>query len=123
MIPLRTDSRVHTTPWVNWALIVANIAAYMLQRVHPALTQRMALDPAQTALPTFLTYAFAHASIAHIAGNVLFLYIFGNAVNDKMGQSAYLAFYLSGAVIAGVGHVLSASHPVIGASGAVAAVT
>jgi hypothetical protein len=58
---------------------------------------------------------------------MLFLYIFGNNVNDKMGHLGYLAFYLSGAVIAGVGYVvLSPAHsyaPVVGASGAVAAVT
>jgi hypothetical protein len=63
----------------------------------------------------------------HIIGNMLFLYIFGNNVNDKMGHVGYLGFYLAGAVFAGVGYVALSSEnsfaPVVGASGAVAAVT
>ena len=54
---------------------------------------------------------------------MVFLYIFGNNINDRMGHLGYLAFYLAGGVMAGVGHVLFSHQPVIGASGAVAAVT
>jgi len=54
---------------------------------------------------------------------MLFLYIFGNNVNDRMGSSGYLAFYLAGGVFAGIGHVLSSNSPVLGASGSVSAVT
>ena len=54
---------------------------------------------------------------------MLFLYIFGNSVNDKMGDAGYLGFYLAGGVVAGVAHVLSGGGLVIGASGAVSAVT
>ena len=59
----------------------------------------------------------------HIAGNMFFLYLFGNNVNDKLGNIGYLAFYLAGAVFSGIGHTLMSSSPVLGASGAVAAVT
>jgi len=55
--------------------------------------------------------------------NMLFLYIFGNNVNDRMGHLGYLGFYLAGGVFAGVGHALTQAAPVVGASGAVAAVT
>jgi hypothetical protein len=66
-----------------------------------------------------------HANVMHLVGNMLFLYIFGNNVNDKMGHAGYLAFYLAGSVFAGIAFVLMESHhqAVIGASGAVAAVT
>jgi membrane associated rhomboid family serine protease len=98
LIPIRTDSRYH-------------------------------LDPANPALVNFITYAFLHGNVPHLLGNMLFLYIFGNNVNDKLGHSAYLAFYLAGAVVAGVGyafvelHAGGRAHAVVGASGAVAAVT
>ena len=59
----------------------------------------------------------------HLASNMLFLYIFGNNINDRMGHLGYLGFYLAGGVMAGVAHVLVSSGGVIGASGAVAAVT
>jgi len=62
----------------------------------------------------------------HIIGNMFFLYLFGNNVNDKLGHIGYLCFYLAGAVFSGIGHTVvhSASHiPTLGASGAVAAVT
>jgi membrane associated rhomboid family serine protease len=93
----------------------------------PAFDDRLALYPHDPWLPAFLSYAFLHGNAMHIIGNMLFLYIFGNNVNDKMGHVGYLAFYLAGAVFAGVGYVaLSSEHsfaPVVGASGAVAAVT
>jgi hypothetical protein len=71
----------------------------------------------------FISYAFLHGGLMHIAGNMYFLWLFGNNVNDRMGTVGYLCFYLAGAVFSGVGHTLGSSSPVLGASGAVAAVT
>ena len=71
----------------------------------------------------FVSYAFLHGGMMHIAGNMFFLYLFGNNVNDKLGNIGYLCFYFSGAVFSGVGHALTGGGNVIGASGAVAAVT
>jgi membrane associated rhomboid family serine protease len=127
MIPLRTDSRLRATPWMNWAIIAANIAAFVVQhqldpRYH--VSNRFDLSPRDPHVLNFITYGLLHANLAHVGANMLFLYIFGNNVNDKMGHIGYLAFYLAGCVFAGVGYVLTeAYHPVIGASGAVAAVT
>jgi len=59
----------------------------------------------------------------HIIGNMFFLYLFGNNVNDKLGHIGYLCFYLAGAVFSGIGHTLVSGADVLGASGAVAAVT
>jgi len=71
----------------------------------------------------FVSYAFLHGSFMHIIGNMFFLYLFGNNVNDKLGNIGYLCFYLAGAVFSGIGHILVSGGNVIGASGAVAAVT
>jgi hypothetical protein len=62
----------------------------------------------------------------HIIGNMFFLYLFGNNVNDKLGHIGYLCFYLAGAVFSGIGHTIfnySSTVPTLGASGAIAAVT
>jgi membrane associated rhomboid family serine protease len=80
-------------------------------------------SPGQLFLWQFVSYAFLHAGFMHIAGNMFFLYLFGNNVNDKLGNIGYLAFYLAGAVFSGIGHILLSSSSVLGASGAVAAVT
>jgi membrane associated rhomboid family serine protease len=74
----------------------------------------------------FVTYAFLHGGYWHIIGNMFFLYLFGNNVNDRLGNGPYILFYLLGAVLSGVGHVVAnpaSSVPTVGASGAVAAVT
>jgi membrane associated rhomboid family serine protease len=81
------------------------------------------LTPASPRLWQFVTYAFLHGSLLHIGGNMFFLYIFGNNVNDKLGNFGYVCFYLAGGVFSAVGHTLLSNNPVMGASGAVAAVT
>ena len=74
---------------------------------------------------TLLTSMFLHGSLSHLAGNMLFLWVFGNNVEDRLGHFAYLLFYLVGGVVAALGHVVFNSgsvQPVVGASGAIAAV-
>jgi membrane associated rhomboid family serine protease len=122
IIPIRTDSRLRTTPYMNWLLIAANVIVFALQKpLH--LVEMWTLYPQNAHWWNYITYAFLHHDIWHIGGNMLFLYIFGNNVNDKMGNLAYLGFYLAGAVFAGAGYNLTASAGVLGASGAVSAVT
>jgi membrane associated rhomboid family serine protease len=123
IIPIRTDSPLRSTPWMNWALIATNVLVFMAQMRFPQQTARYMLDPRSLSLVDYFGYAFMHASPMHIIGNLLFLYIFGNNVNDKMGHIGYLGFYLAGGVFAGIGHVLTSGSPILGASGAVAAVT
>jgi membrane associated rhomboid family serine protease len=125
ILPLRTDSPLRTTPYMNWALIAANVAMFVVHRVHPQLDVSLRLYSHDPWLPAFFTYALLHGDALHLAGNMLFLYIFGNNVNDKMGHVGYLAFYLAGAVVGGIGFLLTADAgaSVVGASGAVAAVT
>jgi membrane associated rhomboid family serine protease len=72
-----------------------------------------------------ITSMFLHAGLLHLGGNMLFLWIFGNNVEDRMRAPLFLVFYLAGGVAASVGHILTdpgSITPVIGASGAVAAV-
>ena len=89
------------------------------------------LTPSGWHLWQFVSYAFLHGGLSlsyglmHIIGNMFFLYLFGNNVNDKLGNIGYLCFYLAGAVFSGIGHTVlhsSSSIPILGASGAVAAV-
>ena len=122
ILPIRTDSRLRTTPYMNWALIAINVVVFILQQpLH--LEQRWILNARSPHVWNFISYAFLHQDVWHIGGNMLFLYIFGNNVNDKMGNVAYLGFYLAGAVFAGAGWALGSDGAVLGASGAVSAVT
>lgn len=125
ILPIHTDSPLHARPWVNWLLIAANTGVFIYFQSHPQQQASLVLYPSMPTVKTFFTYAFLHAGWTHLIGNMLFLYIFGNNVNDKMGHLAYLAFYLAGGVAAGIGYVLTQGQgvPVLGASGAVAAVT
>ncbi|MGA3065791.1 MAG: rhomboid family intramembrane serine protease [Tepidisphaeraceae bacterium] len=129
IIPLRTDCPMRRTPWMNRALIAANIAVFLVTNFSDVsyhglpLKQAGALNPRDPALWQYFTYQFLHENWLHILGNMLFLYIFGNNINDRLGHLGYLAFYLAGGVIAGMGHCLFEHGTVIGASGAVAAVT
>lgn len=74
---------------------------------------------------TLLTCAFLHADLWHVLGNLLFLFVFGRAVNGRMGHGAFLAVYLAAAVVASLAHVLlgAGSHgALLGASGAISGV-
>jgi membrane associated rhomboid family serine protease len=138
MLPIATSIKPKQTPYMNYFLIAANIVIFMLSYgphysidpVHGKYLEpvrvwaiNFKLYPGTPSLWQFVTYAFLHGSFWHIFGNMFFLYMFGNNVNDKLGNIGYLCFYLAGAVFSGIGHSLLHSNPVLGASGAVAAVT
>ena len=126
LIPIRTDSPLRRTPWMNWGLIAANVVVFLIQQTLSREQEHsLALRSADPNLLNYFTYQFLHADGFHIGGNMLFLFIFGNNVNDRIGHWGYLAFYLAGGVAAGIGHVLTSdpTSSVIGASGAISAVT
>jgi membrane associated rhomboid family serine protease len=86
---------------------------------------RVLLDGDKVVWVGLLTSAFLHSGLLHLLGNLLFLWVFGNNVEDRLGHLTYLAFYLVGGVVAALGFVLANQHsvvPGIGASGAIAAV-
>jgi membrane associated rhomboid family serine protease len=81
------------------------------------------IDPGDIA--DIFTSMFMHGGLAHIAGNMLYLWIFGDNVEDRMGPVMYLAFYLVGGVVASLTHLLTnpaSQIPTVGASGAISAV-
>lgn len=125
IIPLRTDSPLRNTPYMNWALILANVAIFALTRSNPALTEPYILSARQPQLFQFISYQFLHADIMHIVGNMLFLYIFGNNVNDRLGHVGFLALYLAGGVFAGLSYVITSNGwaGLLGASGSIATIT
>ena len=128
--PIRTDRSLRHTPWVNYTLVAVNVMIHMLaiQPASPTWVEALILQPQSPAtwhgIPyPYLTYQFLHADWMHLLGNMLFLYVFGNSVEDRLGKLGYLCFYLAGGVLAGLGHALLEPNPVLGASGAVCAVT
>jgi membrane associated rhomboid family serine protease len=136
-LPIRTSIVPRRTPYINYALIVVNAIIFLLS-FHPhrdpftgdpdylrRWAHQLVLDPTpgHLYLWQFVSYAFLHGGYLHIIGNMFFLYLFGNNVNDKLGHIGYLCFYLAGAVFSGIGHVFMSGAQVLGASGAVAAVT
>ena len=137
ILPIRTSVRPRRTPYANYALIIINVIIFFLTygphghvvagQIQPVAVRHWAeqfmLYPDQPFLWQFVSYAFLHGGLMHILGNMYFLYIFGNNVNDKLGHLGYLCLYLAGAVFSSIGHSLLSSNPVLGASGAVAAVT
>ena len=83
------------------------------------------LFPDKLVYPSVLVSIFLHGSLIHLAGNMLFLWVFGNNVEDRLGKVAFALFYLGGGIVASLGHIAvnaNATVPVIGASGAIAAV-
>ena len=136
ILPIRTSIRPWRTPYTNYVLIAVNVIifllTYMPAHINPFTgeieilrlwAQRFMLTPVRPNLWQFVSYAFLHGGVMHVVGNMFFLYLFGNNVNDKLGHIGYLCFYLAGGVFSGIGHTLMSSSPVLGASGAVAAVT
>ncbi len=125
MIPIGTDYRMRIKPWVNYGLLAANVLFYFAgANGHNPLITHLFLQPGLPRLYQFFTSMFMHGNFEHLAGNMLFLWVFGNAVNDKLGHLPYLLFYLGGGLMAGFGYiVISGAAPVLGASGAICAVT
>ena len=142
MIPIRDAIRSKTFPVVNLLIIVLNVLAFLWQLSQgPDLKDAFFLygivpmrysDPEvsihfttfQQWLP-FLTSMFLHGGFLHILGNMWFLYIFGDNIEDRLGHSRYLIFYILSGVAAGLIHLYTnwgSKIPTIGASGAISGV-
>ncbi len=133
ILPIGTDAPLKNKPTVNHFLIAANLVCFGLFNILAKMSggqelaqmrDQMILYPGHPDLSQFITYQFLHGGWVHILGNMWFLWLFGNPVNSKMGNIPYLFFYLAGGVFAGIGFSLTEmQNPVLGASGAIAAVT
>lgn len=137
MIPIRDGIPTRETPVVNYLLIGVNVLVYLWMFSLPeaaleAVVFKYAMIPAHFAdgvtladLMTIFTSMFMHAGLAHIGGNMIYLWIFGDNVEDRIGHARYLAFYVLGGVVASLTHLVTSSGselPTVGASGAIAAV-
>jgi membrane associated rhomboid family serine protease len=144
MLPLRNDQPRYSTPWVTWFLIGLNLVIFLMEsaldpRSLNLVIHQFGVVPYHLAaflggssrytLPVvvlpFFTSMFLHASWMHVIGNMWFLYIFGDNVEDWLGHFKYLVFYLLTGLIAMVTQVainLHSTVPSVGASGAIAGV-
>ena len=142
MIPLKDINPARSTPFVNIALILANVLVFLYQLSLPARAEQhfiMANGTIpvhflqflgghvgfQRAFEPLFTSMFLHGGLMHLLGNMLFLWIFGDNVEDYFGHAGYLFFYLVCGIGSGLVHVLfnlSSPLPAIGASGAISGV-
>jgi len=151
MIPLYDDNPVRriSRPWINWTLIAINVVVYFLFQsdfapntvladagtvtwsygmIPIVLFQQATLPQGLAIIPewlTPLTSTFLHGSWMHLAGNMLFLWVFGDNIEDDLGHLRYLFFYAACGVLAALAHAIAnptSESPLIGASGAVSGV-
>lgn len=142
MIPLRDDNPTTLTPVVTVSLIVLNCVVFLYQVSLGPAEERFVLDYA--AIPadllharslvgerhmipevTVLTSMFLHGGVLHLGGNMLYLWIFGNNIEDVMGHGRFIVFYLLAGLAAAFAHAVTAptsTVPMIGASGAISGV-
>lgn len=144
MFPINDNNPTRITPYVTYALITLNIVVFIheltlsppqlerffqLYAVIPReLTASFFGIPIPQSIPeplTLITSQFLHGGFAHIFGNMLFLWIFGNNIEDQLGHAKYLTFYLSCGVLAALSQwvfSVGSAIPSLGASGAIAGV-
>ncbi|GAB4428354.1 MAG: rhomboid family intramembrane serine protease [Anaerolineales bacterium] len=135
MIPIRDENPTRRIPFVNYVLIAINVAVFFWQiswgAFSDALFYRLALIPLDVTsgfdigdVRSVFTSMFMHAGLMHLLGNMLYLWIFGDNVEDALGHFRYLLFYLAGGFAASLTHVFlypASTVPTVGASGAIAA--
>ncbi len=134
MLPLGDENPTRLKPIVNWTIIAASILTFIWQtsggESHFIYTLfNYGLVPARittgTGLHTFITSIFLHGGWSHLLGNMLFLIIFGDNIEDCCGHLRYLAFYLASGIAASALWTLTAwgaNFPAVGASGAISGV-
>ncbi|HTI43961.1 MAG TPA: rhomboid family intramembrane serine protease [Vicinamibacterales bacterium] len=129
MIPLRDIIPSRTTPVVTISLIAINVLVFLyelsLGRAVDAFTLYWGLVPAAFSWVAVFTSMFLHGGLLHVAGNMLYLWIFGDNVEDRMGHGRFLVFYLLCGVAAALAQTITVPDsvvPMVGASGAIAGV-
>ena len=142
MIPLRDTIPARGVAWVTRLLLAANVAAFLVElRQGPALEPfiyRFGVVPTHWFVSspsdfldwpqlflTLLTSQFLHGGVLHLGSNMLYLWIFGDNVEDRLGHASFLLLYLASGVVAAVTQLLITPHsaiPLVGASGAIAGV-
>lgn len=130
-LPLGSDVPLKRATRVTPVLIGISIALALAQLVSAAatpgepdrLTETLALVPGKSPWWTWITYAFVHGGFMHLAGNCIFLFVFGQPVEDRLGRICFTALYVLGGVAAGLAEaLLQGVHAIIGASGSISAI-
>jgi len=135
-LPVRDRLPTRTFPFINYLLIVANVLGFfwenaLVEAGYASIVPDFGFVPSHflaspiTMAPTILTSMFMHGGWVHLGGNMLALWIFGDNVEDSLGHFRYLAFYLLGGIAAALTQMAvgpNSSVPMVGASGAIAAV-
>ena len=130
MFPLRDDRPTDTAPIVTILLIVACVLVFLFELMLSPYRRNefmtvYGIVPAHVHLQTLITSMFLHGGWSHIIGNMLFLWAFGKSLEDAMGHSKFLIFYLGAGVISAIVHIVFnyySNVPTVGASGAIAGV-
>lgn len=139
MIPFKDDNPTRTFPFVTIGLIVTNCIVFFWELTSPLGISKIAFfygaipynlisfentQPVSPAVTVF-TAMFLHGGFFHLAGNMLYLWIFGNNIEDSLGHIRFFFFYLFSGIVAAYGHAITESQsliPMIGASGAVSGI-
>jgi membrane associated rhomboid family serine protease len=134
IIPIGDVAKTKHTAWINWLLILANCGLYawygFRQDRYESTISTYAMVPNQWQhWQTLFTSMFLHGDPVHLLGNMLFLYIAGDNVEDRLGHLAYLVFYLLAGLAGAAAHIVFSTQfgngggtPTIGASGAISGV-
>lgn len=134
MIPIGDESKSRITPFINYFIIIACIAVFIWQ-VSGGRNHFMTSINSYGLIPlkilqgetayTLVTSMFLHTGLIHLGGNMLFLWVFGDNIEYRLGHLRYLIFYLVSGIAAGITWIFIASsstRPALGASGAISAV-
>ena len=130
MIPLRDVIPSRTPPYITITIIILNAIAWLFELnlpddVRQAFLTVYGVVPADFHASTLITSMFLHGSWMHVIGNMWYLWIFGDNVEDRLGHGRFIIFYLACGIVAAVGQILidpASPLPTIGASGAIAGV-
>lgn len=143
MIPLKDDNPTYSFPFVTILIIITNVVVFFYQlilgpkgeeafvlrtaAIPYEITHLVDLAPASLLPPplTLFTAMFIHGGFLHLGGNMLYLWIFGDNIEDRLGHLRFLTFYITTGLIASLAHILlypNSTVPMIGASGAIAGI-
>ena len=130
MIPLRDIIPSRTTPYITITIIAINVMAWLFELslprdVLPVFLQVYGVVPGDFHAPTLISSMFLHGGWSHVIGNMWYLWIFGDNIEDRLGHARFIVFYLLCGITAALGQIVVDPYstlPTIGASGAIAGV-
>ena len=135
MIPLKDENPTNNFPHITIFLVISNSLIFLYQLTQPiepfVIFESYGLIPAQLietpirTYPTIYSSMFLHSGVGHLAGNMLYLWIFGNNIEDVLGKFRFIIFYLVCGTLASMGHIVTdfqSNVPMVGASGAISGI-